>query len=186
MIAVVKIRTPLVGLAALGATAMLIVSPSSPARAATTVHYLLYNVYYQECVVESGTTSSDYLTACPNASATNINHSALWSWGPVYNQVVNMHSDGCMIVTGATSGSGVWITGPTSSGSGYCTPVTVDEWTTQDAAGPVNPTEGLELQFVNAHSHLCMTAVSTGAIEQVTCGAENAQWWVEEPTNSAN
>ena len=174
------------GLAALAATAALIVSPSSPARAAATVHYLLFNVYYQECAVQDGMTSSDYLTSCPDASGTKINHSALWSWGPTYNQVVNMHSDGCMIVTGATSGSGVWVTAPTSPGSGYCNPVTVDEWTTRDAAGAVTPTEGVQLQFVNAHSHLCMTAVSTGAIEQVTCGAANAQWWVEEPTNSAN
>ena len=70
------------GLAALAATAALIVSHSSPARAATTVHYLLFNVYYQKCAVQDGTTSSDYLTTCPVASATNINHSALWSWEP--------------------------------------------------------------------------------------------------------
>jgi len=88
----------------------------------------------------------------------------LWSQNG-YGQIVNMHSDDCMIVTGATSGSGVWLTGPTAPGSGYCNPVTVDQWSIGS--------EGPNIQFTNDHSHLYMTAdPSTGGILQVTSGAQ--------------
>ena len=83
-----------------------------------------------------------------------------------------------MIVTGATSGSGVWLTGPTAAGSGHCSDVTVDEWNFGS--------EGPDFQFTNDHSHLYMTAdPSTGKLLQVSLGAAD-QYWAELPTNSAN
>lgn len=173
----VKIRMPLVGLTALAAAAISLAASGSPAKAASTDHFLLMNVGTGECATQNGTADSLYLTACPNAASTTINHSLLWSQNG-YGQIVNMHSDDCMIVTGATSGSGVWLTGPTAPGSGYCSPVSVDEWTSGN--------EGVDIQITNAHSHLNVTAdPSTGGLLQVAPGADY-QWWVELPTNSAD
>jgi hypothetical protein len=156
---------------------MFLAATVSPAKAVVTVHFLLFNVGMQKCAVQNGTLDQLYLTTCPDASSTQINHSALWSQN-IYGQIVNMHSDYCMIVTGATSGSGVWLTGPTSAGSGHCSDVSVDEWSFGS--------EGPDIRFTNDHSHLYLTGnASTGGLIQQTGGNAN-QYWAELPTNSAN
>src|SRR5512146_3001528 len=107
----VKIRLPLAVLTALAAAAMYLAATVHPANAIVTRHFLLFNVGLKKCAVQNGTLDQLYLTTCPDASSTTINHSALWSQN-TFGQIVNMHSDFCMIVTGATPGSGVWLTGP--------------------------------------------------------------------------
>jgi hypothetical protein len=172
----VKIRLPLAVLTALAAAAMYLAATVNPANAIVTRHFLLFNVGLQKCAVQNGNLDQLYLATCPDASRTDINHSALWIQN-TYGQIVNMHSDFCMIVTGATPRSGVWLTGPTAPGSGKCTNVTVDEWTFGS--------EGADFQFANNHSHLYMTGLSTGGLTQNTQGNAN-QYWAEIPTNSAN
>jgi hypothetical protein len=81
-----------------------------------------------------------------------------------------------MIVTGATSGSGVWMTGPTASGSGYCNPVTVDEWNI--------PSGSTYLQITNMHSNLYMTASTANDGITQNSSQSTGQYWDEIPTNS--
>ena len=171
-----KIRLPLAVITALAAAATYLAATVSPANAIVTRHFLLFNVGLQKCAVQNGTLDQLYLTTCPDASRTDINHSALWIQN-TFGQIVNMHSDDCMIVTGQTPGSGVWLTTPTAAGSGKCGDVTVDEWSFGS--------EGPDFQFTNDHSHLYMTGNASGGLTQDTQGNAN-QFWSELPTNSAN
>lgn len=164
----------LTGLAVVAATTMLLATPIDPASAApTTRHFLLENVASGQCVTETGTQSGMWMASCPAASSTQINHSFLWDQvDNIYGQIYNMHSGLCIIVTGATNGSGAWLSGPANG----CAPVTVDEWS------PGN--EGSAFQFQNDHSHLCLADVS-GALKQISC-LDGGTWWYETATNSAN
>jgi hypothetical protein len=171
-----KIRIPIVGLTALIAAAITLTAPGSPAKAVGVGgHWLLMNTLTGKCATQTGTTGSLYTTACPNAGSTTINHSLLW-YANGYNQIVNYHSDSCMIVTGATPGSPVWLTGPTSAGSGQCTPVTVDEW------------DGLSgstyLQITNMHSHFFLTAGQSSTGITQNRAQSTGQYWDLVPTNS--
>jgi hypothetical protein len=161
------------GLAVVAATTMLLATPIGPASAATTNHFLLENVASGQCVTETGSDSGMWMATCPDASSTTINHSYLWDQDDnIYGQIYNMHSGLCIIVTGATDGSGAWLSGPAND----CAPVTVDEWS-QGSEGPA-------FQFQNDHSGLCLADVS-GALEQISC-LDGGTWWYETPTNSAD
>jgi hypothetical protein len=172
----VKIRLPLVGFASLTLAAILLAAPGSPARAVSIGgHWMLMNTLTLQCAVEKGSTTSLYTTACPDASRTDINHSLLW-YQNGYNEIVNYHSDYCMIVTGETNGSSVWVTPPTSAGSGVCNPVTVDEWTPATTA--------TYQTFQNSHSHLYMTGTSGSTAITQNSQQSSGQYWDLVPTNS--
>jgi hypothetical protein len=174
----VKIRLPIAVLTALAAAALFLATSGTPAKAVTTTHFLLFNVGLQKCATQTGTEDVLYLTACPDATSKTINHSLLWSQNG-YGEIVNMHSDDCMIVTGNSPGTEVWLTGPTSAGSGYCNPVTVDEWS--------SGYEGQDNEFENGHSHLYITGdPNDGALDQDILGSVGNQIWHEVPTNSAS
>jgi hypothetical protein len=166
-----KIRPLLVSFAALASAAWFVASPGAPAKAApNTIHFLLENVASGKCLIESGLQSGTYEATCPLASSTMINHSFLWSQN-ISGQIINMHSGYCLIVTGASAGTSVWLTGPANN----CGQATVDEW----SFGSESATN----EFTNDHSHLCMTEVS-GSLEQTACG--DGSHWYETPTDSAD
>jgi hypothetical protein len=164
----VRIRAYLTALAALAVPVLLLTSPAVPAHAAT--WYEIENIYSDTCLTQDGTTAAVYLQACGTGS--NINHSQLWYLG-IANQLVNVHSGDCILVTGYDTGP--WMSGGTICTSADPNPVAV--WNYGSAGDP----PGGSTTILNGHTGWYLdndVDVSNGDLIQEPYDIPGINWYL--------
>jgi hypothetical protein len=159
-----KTRTRLAALLGAISPVILLLAVTGPAANATDYGYQLVNTYNGQCLTEDGTSEALYLQTCGNAN--DSNPSQLWTVG-IWGQLINDHSQLCLIVTGYDAG--VWLSG----GSACTTDTTVAEWNYNEYE-----------EFANGHTGYYLDYdTSTGDIIQEQ-SIELGEGWYETSAQS--